>query len=242
MVFINSLGTDLRLWDKLIPHFAEDFPIIRYDKRGHGLSACPPGPYSIRDHANDLAGLLEHLNVRQAILIGISVGGMIALDHAIRHSQSIKALVLCDTAPKIGTPEFWRERIAAIQKNGLDGMAATILARWFSPAFSAQHPADYQGYSNMLTRMPVSGYLATCAAIREADLREPAKTIKIKSLVLCGAEDLATPPEVGRELVEALEDAHFELIEKAGHLPCIEQPEAMAQKINRFFQEFLYVA
>lgn len=237
LVFINSLGTDQRIWDKMMPYFAEHWPIIRYDKRGHGLSDCPPGPYTIGDHAADLTGLLDYLGVEQAILIGISVGGLIALHQAIHHPQRVTALVLCDTAAKIGSAESWHERITAIQTNGLDGMAATILARWFTPDFSARHPADYQGYANLLSRMPVAGYLATCAAIRETDLREAARQVKAKTLVLCGSEDLATPPQLGRELAETLKDARFELIEQAAHLPCIEQPETMAQKISRFLRE-----
>lgn len=237
LVFINSLGTDQRIWDHVIPHFAEHWPIIRYDKRGHGLSDCPPGPYTIGDHAADLAGLLDYLGVKEAILIGISVGGLIALHRAIHHPQRVTALVLCDTAAKIGSAESWHERITAIQQNGLDGMAATILARWFTPDFSARHPADYQGYGNLLSRMPVAGYLATCAALREADLREAARQVKAKTLVLCGSEDLATPPQLGRELAETLPNARFELIEQAAHLPCIEQPETMALKIGRFLRE-----
>jgi 3-oxoadipate enol-lactonase len=239
LVLINSLGTDLRLWDRLVPHFDHRFALIRYDKRGHGLSDCPPGPYSIQDQANDLAGLLEYLQLKQVILIGISVGGMIALAYAGRDPDRVKALVLADTAAKIGVPEFWDERIKAIQTNGLAGMAETILARWFSPAFPAQRPADYRGYANMLTRTPAAGYIATCQALQAADLSPLAATIQTPALVLCGAEDLATPPERSRELAAALRNARFELIEQAGHLPCVEQPAAMAEKITRFLQELL---
>lgn len=241
LVFINSLGTDLRLWDKLIPHFAGYFPIIRYDKRGHGLSDCPPGPYSIRDHSSDLVALLDHLQVKDVILIGISVGGMIALDYAINNPDDVKAMVLSDTAAKIGTAEFWNERVTAIQKNGLDNMAGAILERWFAPAFSEQYPAEYRGYYNLLARTPVEGYIATCQALGDADLREAIKVIRAKTLVLCGAEDLGTPPSVGRKLATALPEARFEQIEEAAHLPCVEQPQVMAKKIEQFFRENGYV-
>lgn len=236
LVFINSLGSDLRIWDRVVPHFAEHFSIIRYDKRGHGLSDDPPGPYSIRQHSDDLANLLEHLQVEEAILIGISIGGMIALDYAANHPSRVDTLVLCDTGAKIGTTASWNERIQAIREKGLAGMAETILGRWFTPGFSAQHPADYRGYYHMLARMPVAGYIATCQAIREADLRAAAGLVKAKGLVLCGAEDLSTPPDLGRELAQLLGEARFELIEQAAHLPCIEQPETLAKKINHFLQ------
>jgi 3-oxoadipate enol-lactonase len=175
LVFLNSLGTDLRIWDKVILHLAGRYRLIRYDKRGHGLSDSPPGPYTIHSHVDDLAGLLAYLQVDEVILIGVSVGGMIALDYAASRPQQDKALVLCDTAAKIGTAAMWNERIDTLRQNGMAHLADDILARWFSPALIKEHPADYRGYFNMLTRMPVDGYIATCEAIRDADLREAAQ-------------------------------------------------------------------
>jgi 3-oxoadipate enol-lactonase len=241
LVFINSLGTDLRIWDKLTPYFVERFGIIRYDKRGHGLSDCPQGPYSIRDHTQDLAGLLGYLSVNQAILIGISVGGLIALDYTGKYPQRVRALVLCDTGVRIGTADLWNRRIEAIRKHGMEAVTEAVLGRWFVPEFSRQNPAAYQEYYDMLTQMPAVGYTATCEALRDAHLRDIVGTIGVKSLVLCGSEDTATPPELGRELAASLKDAQFELIENAAHLPCIEQPAAMAAMMLRYFQENGYV-
>jgi 3-oxoadipate enol-lactonase len=240
LVFINSLGTDLRIWDKLTPYFVEHFPIIRYDKRGHGLSDCPPGPYTIGDHSNDLVGLLRQLTTNKAILIGISVGGLIALDYAVNYPEKVMALVLCDTGAKIGAADSWNQRIEAVTKHGIEHVAETILARWFVPEFSSQYPQDYQEYYDMLTHMPAVGYAATCEALRDADFRDKLDTIDVKSLVLCGSEDTATPPELGQQLAASLKNAHFELIQSAAHLPCIEQPEAMAKKMLYFFQEVGY--
>ena len=237
LVFINSLGSDLRIWDGLIADFAERFPLIRYDQRGHGLSDCPPGPYTLRDHTDDLAGLLAHLQAPAAILIGVSVGGMIALDFAHQHPERVQGLVLCDTGAKIGTAEYWSERSSAVRQGGLAPLAPMILARWFSSTFAATAPAAYCGYANMLTRTPVEGYAATCEALRDADLREVVPNINIPALVLCGEEDLATPPSLGRELAAALPNAHFALIPQAGHLPSLEQAKALATAIQHFLME-----
>lgn len=237
LVFLNSLGTDLRLWDDLIPYFAGRFRLIRTDKRGHGLSDCPPGPYSFNDYANDLRGLLDTLAVEQAILIGDSVGGMIALAYALAHPTQVKGLVLCDTAAKIGTPEMWNERIDALRQYGLADLAAVILDRWFSPGFRESRPAAYQGYRNMLVRTPLAGYIAACEAIRDTDLRPAVASLQMPALVLCGAEDAATPPDLVRGLAEALPQARFELIAGAGHLPSLEQPAALAEAIDGFLQE-----
>ena len=234
LVFINSLGTDLRIWKKVVPRFADRYQVIRYDKRGHGLSDCPRAPYSIREHARDLAGLFDQLNIEKAILVGISVGGMIALDFAATWPERAQSLVLCDTAPKIGTAVLWNERITTLRQHGMTSLSDAILSRWFSPAFAQNNPAAYRGYANMLTRMPVTGYTGTCEAIRDADLTAVAQTITAPTLILCGAEDLATPPELVRGLCKQIPHATYREIPNAAHLPCIEQPDRMAELIANF--------
>lgn len=234
LVFINSLGSDLRIWDEVVSHFNGRFFVIRYDKRGHGLSDCPPGPYTIEALADDLAGLLDNLGVKTAVPIGISVGGMIALAFAARYPQRVTKLVLSDTGAVIGTAVYWAERMAALQTNGFNELGSAILERWFAPAFAQAQPAAYRGYGNMLTRTPLAGYIATCAAIRDADLRDAARSVQAPTLVLCGAEDAATPPELGKALVELLGNGRFHLIPHAAHLPCIEQPQKMAAAIAEF--------
>lgn len=234
LVFINSLGTDLRIWDVVTPHFAERFRLIRYDKRGHGLSDCPPAPYSIRDHATDLAGLLDHLDIQQAVLVGISVGGMIALDFAATWPQRVLKLVLCDTAAVIGTADMWNERVQALHKHGMEYLAEVMPARWFTISYSEKCPAAQRGYINMLTRTPLEGYIGTCEAIRDADLTESSRTIQVPALALCGKEDISTPPELVRSLIGLLPHVSYEEIPGAAHLPCIEQPDAMAVHIDNF--------
>ena len=237
LVFINSLGTDFRIWDDVIIAFSDDYNIVRYDKRGHGLSDAPTPPYSIRDNSKDLAELLNTLQLNQVVLIGISVGGMIAMDYAAQYPERVKALVLCDTLPKIGTTEMWNERIRNVQEYGIAHIADAILARWFPPSFREQHPAEYRGYYNMLTRPPVAGYTGTCMALRDADLTEAARTIQQPALVLCGSEDGSTPPQLVSGLTAILPNARYHEIAGAGHLPCIETPLAMTVAIQEFLKE-----
>ncbi|NJM40361.1 MAG: alpha/beta fold hydrolase [Anaerolineae bacterium] len=164
LVFINSLGSDLRIWDDVTAQLGERYTIIRYDKRGHGLSDAPPGPYSIRDHATDLLSLLTHLQIEQAVLIGISVGGMIAQDLAVWQPERVRALVLCDTGAKIGTVQNWNDRIAAVEAHGMASIAESVLARWVTPAFAQTHPATYRGYLNMLLNTSASSILLPSAS------------------------------------------------------------------------------
>ena len=234
LVFVNALGTDLRIWDGVVQHFMNRYPVVRYDKRGHGLSDSPQAPYSIHDFSTDLLRLLEHLDLSKVILLGISVGGMITLDFAANWPELVHSMVLCDTAPVIGTAGLWNDRIDKLREGGMQSMAEAILARWFAPTFKERSPATYQGYYNMLTRMPLEGYIGTCEAIRDADLTEATRTIGAHTLILCGTEDVSTPPDLVQGMLELMPNAEFQEIPGAGHSTCIEQPDAVAKQIERF--------
>jgi 3-oxoadipate enol-lactonase len=237
LVFSNSLGSDLRIWDSVASRLAGHFQTIRYDKRGHGLSDSTEPPYTIDDLARDLVGLLDALEIRQAVVCGISVGGLIAQCLALNHPQRVRALVLCDTGARIGSTESWDQRIATVQTGGLQPLEAPSMERWFTQPFRERCPADVRGYSNMLLRTTVAGYLGTCCALRDADFTPDAARIKQPTLVLCGEQDIATPPELGQSLARLIPHARFSLIQKAAHLPCIEQSEAVADKMMEFFRE-----
>jgi len=237
LVFVNSLGADLRIWDALIPYFEPEHLVVRYDKRGHGLSGCPPSPFSLQDFSRDLDALAKHLGLEKFFLTGISVGGQIALQYALQHPEKVRALVLSDTAARIGTEDFWNERIGKIRSLGMATMAAQILPRWFGDTFRQQHPEAYQGYLNLLSRVPPEGYIGTCTALAHADLRAASRDLKMRSLVIVGAEDEATTPETVKAFAGSLPGAAFEVISGAGHHPCIENPAEMAAVMKKFFQE-----
>lgn len=240
LVFINALGTDLRIWDGVVPHLVQQYQVVRFDKRGHGLSDSPPGPYSVHDLACDVNGLLDHLNLSDVVLVGTSVGGITALQMALDYPGRIRALVLGDTAARIGSAEYWDTRINTLREKGMASLAESILGRWFAPEFVAQNPARYRGLYNMLARMPLDGYIGTCAALRDADLRARVNEIHVPVLVLCGALDMATTPELVQGLAECLPDARFQLIEQAAHTPSVEQPEAVAAAVQGFMKELGY--
>jgi 3-oxoadipate enol-lactonase/4-carboxymuconolactone decarboxylase len=233
LVLINALGTDLRVWDAVATQLAPYARLIRYDKRGHGLSSAPPAPYTIRDHVADLKYLLDALALERVNLVGISVGGLIAMQFALEQPGRVSRLILCDTDAKIGTAEGWEQRIAAVRAHGLEPMSAEILARWFAPAFKATHPAVWEGCRHMLARQPVEGYVGTCAALRDADLRDSVGAITVPVLVLAGREDTSVTVEAAQSLAERL-GASFGVIEGSGHLPPVEQPQVVARRIIDF--------
>ncbi len=237
VILVNSLGTDFRIWDTVVARLGERWRIIRYDKRGHGLSDVPDGPYSIDDHTDDLIALADHLVLDRFALVGLSIGGLIAQSLAMRTPERLPALVLADTAARIGTAESWRARIDAVEQGGLAPLADALMERWFTPNFAAAHPAEYSGWRNMLLRMPAEGYAASCAAIHDADLTASITAIAARTLVVAGDQDASTPPDLVRATAALIPRARFETIAACGHLPPIEQPTALAALIASHLEE-----
>jgi 3-oxoadipate enol-lactonase/4-carboxymuconolactone decarboxylase len=236
LVLLHSLGTDLRLWDDLIPWLDSTLRLVRFDLRGHGLSADPAGELTLADFSADLAALLDHFEIDKAIILGISVGGLIALDFALRNQARVSSLILADTAARIGTPELWQTRMEALRAHGMAHLADSILSRWFAADFAARCPSQFQGLRTLFTRNSVAGYTAACAALRDGDLRAEVPQIMVPTLVLCGAQDAATPTDVVQELAQSLPNSHFDVLAGAGHTPPIEQPQIMADQINAFLR------
>ncbi|WP_033069883.1 3-oxoadipate enol-lactonase [Thalassospira australica] len=237
LVFANSLGTDLRIWDDVVSALSSRFNIVTYDKRGHGLSGIGDAPFDVSLHANDLIGLLDFLGLNEVILCGLSVGGLIAQKVTELVPGRVRGLILCDTAAKLGDYEGWNTRIEAIKADGIASMGDAIMERWLSPTFRAERPLETAMYRDMLVRTTAEGYIGTCIALRDGDLRDVAGKIAVPTLCICGSEDLATPPDVVRETASMIPNAEFELIDGVGHLPCIEAPELLTRLIDRFTKE-----
>ncbi|MCR4524618.1 3-oxoadipate enol-lactonase [Bosea sp. 47.2.35] len=224
VVLVNSLGTDFRIWDEVAAALSSAWHVITYDKRGHGLSEVAPGPYPIADFTDDLMGLADHIGLKRFALVGLSIGGLIGQDLAVRRPERLTALVLADTAPKIGTAESWSGRIEAVRKGGLAAIADPVMERWFTPAFHAERPDDRAGWRNALLCQPADGYIAACEALRDADLTEAIGSIKVPTLAIVGEGDQSTPPDLVRAMAERIPNARFALIEGCGHIPPVEQP------------------
>lgn len=237
VLFSNSLGSDLRIWDGVVRPMLPSYRVIRYDLRGHGLTEAAVPPYSADDLARDVVAVLDQLDVRSAVLCGVSVGGLIAQAVALNYPERVRALVLSDTGARIGSLEAWQQRIDKVRVDGVDSLVRMTMERWFSAGYRERCAADVVGYSTMLGQTSADGYVGTCAALRDTDFRQTLARIRHPVLVLCGAEDIATPPELGRELAGLIPGARFALINNAAHLPCVERPVAVAERIMQFLRE-----
>jgi len=236
-LFINSLGTDFRIWSGVVNILTEHGNILLFDKRGHGLSDVVTVTNGLSDFADDAEALLNHLQISKCIIVGLSVGGMIAQVLASRVPQKIEKLVLCDTRHKIGNDQIWNDRIASVKEKGLVSISDGVMQRWFSDVFRKNESVKVSAYRNMLERTPAIGYINTCEAIRDADLTSIAKKIKIPTLCIVGSEDKSTTPDEVKNLADLIEGARYEVIQGSGHIPCVDNPERLSTIIIDFINE-----
>ncbi len=232
VVFVNSLGTDMRLWDPILPLLPQGLRILRFDKRGHGLSTCPPAPYAMGTLVSDTERLMDHLGFRDVMFVGLSIGGMIAQGLAVKRLDLMRAMVLSNTGAKIGTTEMWAERISAVKTGGIESLADAVMERWFSAKFRAA--PELELWRNMLTRQEDAGYAGCSAAISGTDFYATTATLRLPTLGIAGSEDGSTPPDLVRETVELVPGSQFHLIRGAGHLPCVENPQNFATALSDF--------
>jgi 3-oxoadipate enol-lactonase / 4-carboxymuconolactone decarboxylase len=229
VVFVNPLGGDLRIWDDVVDAMTPArVGVLRYDLRGQGLSDLGATPLRIEDHVADLEAALGKLGIARAAFCGLSAGGMVVLGLARKRPDLVGGLVLCGAAQRVGQTDDWNAGIAAIEKGGVRAIAESVLQLWFSPAAYRDNGPAVALCRNMLARSPADGYIATAAALRDADLSDAARAVAAPILCLVGECDRATPPDLVQAFSAMIPGGRFETIPGAGHLICLEAPEVLA--------------
>jgi 3-oxoadipate enol-lactonase len=231
LLFSNSLGSDLDLWQPQLDAVG-NHRVIRYDTRGHGRSTGTSS-WTIDLLGQDAVAVLDAAGVERADFVGISLGGLTGMWLGIHAPARVGKLVLANTGAKIGTPETWNQRISAVQTEGLRAIADSVLARWFTPGFTASHPDVVARIRHTLVHTPPHGYIACCEAIREADLRNQIAAIASPVLVVTGRHDLSTPPALGEFIRTRIEGASLVELDSA-HISNVEQAEAFNRAMLGF--------
>ncbi len=237
LVLVNSLGTDLRTWEPQVALLSRDLRIVRYDSRGHGASDVPDGPYAIKQLGLDLLALLDTLQIERAHICGLSLGGMVALWFAAHNPDRVARAVFANTAARIGTEEIWEARIDAVRKGGMAAVRDAVLARFLSEKFRQQHPERTQQVAEMIEAINPIGYIGSCAALLDADLRGMVSAIHSPSLILAGELDASTPPAQSGELHTAIAGSQLVILHGAAHLSNVEQPEAFSKYMLSFLAQ-----
>lgn len=233
LVFSNSLGETLAMWNAQALSLNAHFRVLRYDTRGHGKSATTPGPYTIEQLSSDVVALLDTLHLDRVHFCGLSMGGMTGMWLALHAPQRLRKLILCNTAAKIGTADTWNPRIETVRKTGMRSISSAVIERWLSPRFRAASPQIVSETMRILENADPEGYVANCAAVRDFDARETVASIKVPTLVIAGTHDPATTPEDGRFLAARIQGARYVELD-AAHLSNIEQHERFTEEVRGF--------
>ena len=233
LVFSNSLGTTLEMWDSQLGDFTKHFRVLRYDTRGHGRSEITPGDYTIAALAEDVLQLLDYLKFDRVSFCGLSMGGAIGIYLGAHAAQRFHKLVLCNTAAKFGTAETWNARIQAVQSGGMKAVAGNVIDRWYTQSFRDQHTLETEVTRTMLENANPRGYLSCCAAVRDVDARPYLGNVSVLSLVVTGTYDPVAPPSEAQYLVSHIPGSRYAEV-SAAHLSNIEARDDFNKRVLEF--------
>ncbi|WRH62010.1 MAG: 3-oxoadipate enol-lactonase [Fuscovulum sp.] len=239
LVLIHALGTNLRIWDEVIPLLPPGLRILRFDLRGHGASDVPPAPYNMGTLIRDTERLMDHFALKDAVILGLSIGGLIAQGMAVKRLDLIRAMILSNTAARIGRPEQWQARIAAIRATGMDSLTDATMERWLGRKWR-DHPALPSLRQTFLATDP-EGWMGCASAISGTDFFETTATLTLPTLAIAGANDGSTPPDLVRETAALIRGHRFALMRGTGHIPPVEKPAEYAALIGQFLMEIAHV-
>ncbi|HZG21676.1 MAG TPA: 3-oxoadipate enol-lactonase [Herbaspirillum sp.] len=236
VVLSHALGTDLMMWDGLANRLAADCRVIAYDHRGHGSSEKLEGLYSMADLADDAARLLRELDSGPVVWVGLSMGGMVGQELALRHPALVRALVLANTTSAY--PEAaraaWQQRIATVRAEGIEAIADAVMGRYFHEDFRATQAATVARYRHRLVTTDAVGYVGCCHAVGTVDTADRVGAIRVPTLVIAGELDQGTPVAMARALADAISEARLEVIAGASHISAVEQPQAFDALVTAF--------
>jgi len=235
LMLSNSLGTNLHMWDDQISEWSRHYRVVRYDRRGHGKSGVPKGPYSMERFGRDVLAILDALKIVKVNWCGLSMGGMVGQWLGANAPDRIEKLILSNTNFNYADKSPWNDRIKFVQEKGLAALVDPNMERWFTKGFRERAPqAITTMKENFLATNPV-GYIASCEAIRDMDFTASNSRITAPTLVIVGKQDPATPPSAGEAIVKQIKGAKLAAID-AAHIANIEQPKIYTDTVQNFLR------
>jgi 3-oxoadipate enol-lactonase len=229
VVLLHALGTHGGLWaDVPLPTVR----VLTLDLRGHGGSDPPKPPYAMGAMIRDVEQAMDHFGIKDAVVVGISLGGLIAQGLATKRLDLVRGLVLSNTAAKIGTVDLWNARADEVARTGLENYADGAMERMLGRAWR-DHP-KMPMLRQMLVQTAPDGWIGAARAIAGTDFYTPTAALRLPTLVIAGANDGTTPPDLVRELADLILGSEYHLMRGVGHLPMLDQPAAYGALISGF--------
>jgi len=236
LMLSNSLGSTMQMWEPQMKALTQIFRVIRYDRRGHGKSSVPPGPYSMERFGRDVLAILDDLNIAKTHWCGLSMGGMVGQWLGASAPDRFGKIILANTACHYPDPTNWHNRIKAVKEGGIASVADAVMANWLTADFREREPQITANLKAMMLTTPVEGYIACCEALSTLDNRELLPKIKSPTLVIAGRHDMSTPVAAGELIRSQIPGASMTILD-AAHISNIEQPHAFTDAVVGFLTQ-----
>jgi 3-oxoadipate enol-lactonase len=243
VVFLHAFPLNRTMWDPQVGALVGECRCIAIDTRGAGDSP-PTGPYSVDRFADDVAGVLDTLQIERAVIVGLSIGGYTSFALWRRHRERIRALVLADTRAGADTPEQAERRRALIEvaeTQGSSAVANAMISALIGPTTRDKRPDIFDAVHRMIAQEPTEGLVGSIEALlNRPDSTQTCATIDVPTLIVVGDEDVATPTGEARTLHRLIPHSRLEVLEQAGHLSNLERPAAFNTVVSEFLAGLLY--
>jgi 3-oxoadipate enol-lactonase len=238
LVMSHSLACDSRMWEAEAKALSARFKVLCVDTRGHGGTSAPAGDYTLDLLAADTKALFDVLGVKKPHWIGLSMGGMIAQIVELNYPGTFASMVLADTSSGYGAAAAaaWDERIAAVRAKGIGAIVQGTLERWFTEPFRKSHPEVVDKVGGWIAQTPVNGYCGCGKALPKLNATPRLGEIKVPTLVICGEQDMGTPPAMAQVIHAGIQDSELVLIPQAAHLSNMEQPAQFLGAVEKFYR------
>lgn len=239
VTFITGIANDLTMWDGQVAAFADDFHILRYDLRGHGESEATSGDYDFPLLIGDLLALWDALAIERSSLVGLGLGGAMAIGIGINHSDRLDRLIPC-CCRAVMTPDFaamWPKFVAIVEEHGMEGMVEPTVQRWFTDDFKAAHPEVLDNVRRMIRGTNPLGYYGSIAAFLKLDFSAELNRISVPTLFVSGADDhLGGPPSIMAALAGAVSGARHVSVPSAAHIANIQNADGFNGVLRAFLR------
>jgi 3-oxoadipate enol-lactonase len=237
LMLSNSLGTTLNMWDDQVGEWSKHFRVIRYDRRGHGRSSVPQGPYSMERFGRDVIAVLDALDIKKTNWCGLSMGGMVGQWLGANAPDRVEKLILSNTNFNYADKGPWNDRIKFVQEKGLAQLVDPNMERWFTKGFRERSPETIARMKEIFLQTDPAGYIASCEAIRDMNFTASNPSIKAPTLVIVGAQDPATPPSAGEAIAQQIPGAKVASLD-AAHISNMEQPKQYTDTVLKFLRGY----
>ncbi|KHK95061.1 alpha/beta hydrolase [Microbacterium mangrovi] len=231
-----SLGTSSILWDPVAPALSATHRVVRWDLPGHGASPAAREPFSVADLADAVAAFIHDLDAGPVRYAGVSLGGAVGLELALRHPQLVTAAAVLCSGAVIATPDSWTDRAAKVRAESTSAMIIGSAQRWFAPDGLAQHPEHTGRLLHSLQDADDESYALCCEALAAYDVRDRLGEIAVPLLAVWGAHDQVTPEASAREIAAGVQHGRAVGIPDASHLAPADAPVAVTALLVDFFE------